>query len=273
MAPRMVGTVERISVYPLKSVLGFRPPRALASWVGLQCDREWVVVDGETSRVVTAKQVGGVPLLRVQVEPYPLEENGKTVMQYLVTVPPSRDSGGYERSVTEPCGSDELDFALTCLLGRRSVRVVRVGDEPLRTDAGFDLKPRSGADSSPLHIVTTASLDVLSEHHPLHPGRDELVARLRPSLVIETEDVRPYAELGWGHLRLKIGSSVICVIRKPTERCALPTRPQMGLAADPAILRSMSQLTPRGFDLPTFGVYASIAEPGVIEEGAPVMLL
>jgi uncharacterized protein YcbX len=53
----------------------------------------------------------------------------------------------------------------------------------------------------------------------------------------------------------------------PAFRCAIPTRPQDGLPADPSVLRTIVRETGQNL-----GVYAVVRAPGAVRVGDPVAL-
>ena len=115
-------------------------------------------------------------------------------------------------------------------------------------------------DSSPIHLVTSASLDWLRARLP---GSRVDERRFRPNLVIASE----WSEQSWLGKTLHIGSAKLRV-SEPTERCGMTTFAQTDLPFDPKILRSIAQQADQ-----LFGVYAEVLEPGRISRGDEVHLV
>jgi uncharacterized protein YcbX len=113
-------------------------------------------------------------------------------------------------------------------------------------------------DASPLHLLTTASLAWLRERLPA-AAVDE--RRFRPNLVLEVSGNTP-VEQHWLGRTLRVGTQVELRIVEPTERCAMTTYAQPGLAFDPAVLRCIAQQADA-----LFGVYAEVLRPGRVSQG------
>ena len=120
----------------------------------------------------------------------------------------------------------------------------------------------------PIHLITTGTLAHL---RALAPGSDWDVRRFRPNLLLDdgaTADPFGDALLG-GHLQSPSGLKL--TIGLPTPRCVVPTRAQDGLAADPAILRTI--VDAHRVDLGPFGrqgcagAYAEVANAGRLRTG------
>ncbi len=249
MFEQVIGYVREIRCYPVKSMQGvtLHPDGAsLVSWSGLHGDRVWVVVD-QQGVVITAKQRAGQPLLRCRTE---IHEG-----ECWVRLPDDR---------CYPAGSLAASQALSALLGF-AVRFVRTTDpaESARfTNAGFPLRPGVGYDSSPLHVQTMASIQALARLRGV--PRAQVTARFRPNLVIQTDPAAEgFIEQEWIKDQettvIKLGPETEIVVRKATIRCALPTRPQLGIAEDPEFLRILHKQCGN-----VFGIYAFVQRPGAV---------
>ena len=115
-------------------------------------------------------------------------------------------------------------------------------------------------DSSPIHLVTSASLQWLRSKLP---GSRIDERRFRPNLVVTTDQ----SEQSWVGKTLHIGLATLRVI-EPTERCGMTTFAQADLPFDPKILRSIAQDADQ-----LFGVYAEVLRPGRISKGDEVRLV
>lgn len=117
---------------------------------------------------------------------------------------------------------------------------------------------------SPLHILTTASLDHMRANNP---GADWNLERFRPNIVIETEPgIYGLAEQTWLGRTLRIGETAI-QCQGPTPRCGAVVRQQQGLKEDRIILRSI--VTEAAQNL---GIYGENIKEGSIRVGDPVYL-
>jgi hypothetical protein len=112
-----------------------------------------------------------------------------------------------------------------------------------------------------LHIVTTASLQALSDAGSLPPIDHR---RFRPSILIETDDSAGFIENGWIGHDITIGSTTVSVT-EPTRRCGMTMIAQPALNEQPEILRSIMRHNARNL-----GVYATVQASMMIAVGDPV---
>ena len=115
--------------------------------------------------------------------------------------------------------------------------------------------PVQHVDDSPVHILTTASLEWLQRRLP-DAKIDE--RRFRPNIVLDGE-----GEQAWLGRILSIGGAKLRVTY-PTERCVMTTLAQADLPADPRVLRALAQERDA-----CFGVYAQVVQPGHVRVGDP----
>ena len=96
--------------------------------------------------------------------------------------------------------------------------------------------PGTYFDTYPIHLITTASLDVMRR---AHPAGDWDVRRFRANFLIETPpSLSGFAELSWSGRTLRIGEAEFeCT--EPVTRCGMVSHPQPGLPKDPATLRTI----------------------------------
>jgi len=120
-------------------------------------------------------------------------------------------------------------------------------------------------DAFPIHLLTTASLDVMAR---LNPNAQWDVRRFRPNFLIETEPkFKTLLESEWKGQGLRLGSVQLqCDI--PTVRCGMTLQAQKGLAKDPSILRSIVKDANQNL-----GVYARVAVAGEVRLGDVVELV
>lgn len=198
---------------------------------GLAGDRRWMVVDGE-GRTVTQRDLPRMALIRAE----PLADGGITL-----------DAPGMERltvAVPEPVASSavrlfankvEVVMAATAAgewfgeFLRADVWLAHLDDPAHRRpiDPRFCLPGEtvSLADSHPLLITTTASLDALNAlvAQGDHPGEAPLpMSRFRPNVVVTGPDA--WAEDGWRRVRL---GDVVFRVGKPCGRCVVTTVDQV----------------------------------------------
>lgn len=118
---------------------------------------------------------------------------------------------------------------------------------------------------SPLHIVTTASLNYMKQRNP---QSDWHIERFRPNLVIDTlPEVAGLAEQDWVGKTLELGELVI-ECNEPAPRCGAVTRRQGGFGADTSLLRSIVRHADQNL-----GIYGNVLRAGLIQTGDEVRLV
>lgn len=274
----VVGTVQVLRRYPVKSMLGEGVASSDVTQRGLAGDRRLALVHRETGKVASAKN----PRVWRGLLSLTAESLGPAVR---ITAPDST-------SVRSTDG--DVDDVLSGLLGRP----VTLTDTP-PTQATLDrAEPeevlRSGLDArvpvevsrlgtgspegtffdfAPLHLLTTSTLDRIAESSPRKAVESE---RYRPNIVIHTP-VGGFVENGWVGQELRVGDEIVLRILVPTPRCSVPTLEHGDLPRDTAALRVLAQhnrvvpleaLGPQ----PCAGVYAEVVRPGRIGVGDEVRL-
>ncbi len=221
---------------------------------GVEGDRRYGVLDLMAGTIVSAKKDGRLLAARAML-------------------------AGVELTIRLPTGETALglgsgvDAAITGWLGR-PVELVEARpegrgtyempadfeddeSEPLRWDG----PPGSFVDSSPLLLLTTASLRALSMERPALTWD---VARFRPNLLIESAG-NECVEQTWVGRRISAGDVEIEITR-PCDRCVVTTRPQPGgITRQLDILRHINSTHERNV-----GVLARVVRGGRIDVGQPL---
>jgi hypothetical protein len=131
------------------------------------------------------------------------------------------------------------------------------------TVTDFDLPAGTFFDCAVVHLLTTATLDRLSELYP--QGRFE-VRRFRPNIVVQSPPgEKGFIENAWIGHTVAIGEEVRLSITGPCGRCVMTTLAQGDLPKDPEILRTAAK-----HNQVQVGVYAAVAQGGVIRRGDSV---
>lgn len=120
-------------------------------------------------------------------------------------------------------------------------------------------------DAFPIHVLTTASLAVMSQSNPTAEWD---VRRFRPNFFVKTvAGIEGLVESEWAGRTLRIGRvEVKCEM--PAVRCGMTTNAQAGLAKDNSVLRTIVKEGNQNL-----GVYANVTRAGRVTEGDPVELI
>lgn len=221
-----MGTITALWRYPVKSMLGEACERVELDARGVRGDRVFALRDAD-GRLGSGKStprlahIDGLFGLRASQDHIELPDGRRLAI-----------------------GDPEIHAALSGALGRQ-VTLARESALP-------------HFDSSPLHIVTTASLRWLRAALPASRIDER---RFRPNIVVEVPGEHP-VEQDWLGRTIAVGDAVVLRIVEPTERCQMTTFAQSELPADPRVLTWIGRAAAL-----RFGVYAEVVVPGTIACG------
>ncbi|MDQ3640314.1 MAG: MOSC domain-containing protein [Actinomycetota bacterium] len=237
--------------HPVKSLQGESLTAAGIEADGLEGDRVWAIRDRATMKVLTARRERRLLFAAAR-----LDSTGEPELR----LPDGSDVRG-----TGPA----TDAALSSWLGR-PVTLAHADEETPAVGEFFDdpIDERSAVrewampsgrfvDASPLHVLTTASLGAGAAAFP--SGTWD-VRRFRPNLVVQV-DGESWVEDQWCGRVLRVGEARL-MVTEPCTRCTMVTRAQPGLDADVDVYRTVAR-----HHAATFGVWASVETPGLIEVG------
>lgn len=234
MTAREVGRVAALWRYPVKSLAPEPLERIDVGWHGLAGDRRWAFVrpDHEDS---------GFPWLTIRELPALARYQPRLVdpARPEITAVRVRTPAGVELDVTDPALTDELGAG---------VRVMKLD--------------RGAFDTLPLSLISRQTLDGLGTL----VGRDLAVERFRPNILVDAAGGTAYPEDAWVGATIQIGALRMRVDKRD-QRCVMVNVDPATGARDPAILRTISQERQT-----CLGVYGSVATPGAIAVGDPVIL-
>lgn len=277
-----VGKIAELWRYPVKSMRGERVEASAIAEKGLVGDRAFALYDIETGKIASAKSPRMWPNLLEFAASFVEPPTAEALL------PPVRIEmpGGRVAHTDDPA----VDEALSEATGR-AVRLVTSNPEgavyeqyvPSVDDAdpeGSDFFREfpndlfgtgSLHDASPIHLVTSATLERLAELYP--EGRFD-VRRFRPNVLVQL-DAREagFVENGWLKSVVTLGTARIRVTL-PTLRCVMTTRPQGDLPHDLGILQTAAQhnrleVLSLG-RYPCVGVNALVVAPGTACTDDPV---
>lgn len=123
----------------------------------------------------------------------------------------------------------------------------------------FTSPPGTYFDALPIHVLTTASLEMMAR---LNPAARWDVRRFRPNFLIETDAaIKGLVESEWSGQTIRLGNVELkCEI--PTVRCGMTIQAQADFPKDPGILRSIVKEADQNL-----GVYASVSGAGEVRVG------
>jgi uncharacterized protein YcbX len=277
-AKRLVGTIEELWRYPVKSMLGGTVRELLVTEHGGLGDRAWALRDQRNGRIISAKRVPRLLEFRATYE-----------------VEPTPESAGVVRIETPDgdtlyAGQDDASARISGIIGRPVVldnlaqpdekasidRNTVFGDVPvsqMKPDwtpetmpDHFQLKSGSFLEIGAVFLLASGTV----EHLRQLQGGTALIdrRRFRPNLCIDTGQVRGrFAEDDWPGGKLTIGDSVALDQFAPTLWWVGATLAQEELPRDRSILRTIARGHQR-----CLGVYGSVASPGLVRVGDPVVL-
>ncbi len=241
--------------YPVKSMQGEALSAVELGIVGVAGDRRYGVQVEESGRILSAKRDGRL-----------LMAQAATTDSVRITLP--------NGDILDRPGPS-TDRALSAWL-ERSVHLVEAGHQEAPTferqaddlddaSASVSWQGRPGAlvDSSPVHLLTTASLRAMAVQRP---DLDWCAARFRPNLLVEAAgDER--VEDAWVGRRCSVGDVQLEIV-KPCRRCVMVTRRQPGgLDHQVGVLTHLLRVADG-----CLGVLARVERPGTVALGAPVSL-
>lgn len=241
-----VSTIDRLWRYPVKSVGGEEVTELQMGPTGVVGDRAYGFVDVADGRLVSAKRARRYGRL--------LECRARwgSSASIEVTFPDGRAEHGVEavsRRASEVLG--------------REVRLVASTDEAVREFRAL-AAPSTFADLAPVHVVTTGMLDRLAA---AYPGGVWDARRLRPNILLDGAGMTIDDLLGCD----LVGADAVLHAAMPTGRCVMTTLAQGSLPHDAQILRAVASVdrreVPKLGDKPCAGVYADVAQAGVVRVG------
>ncbi len=242
--------------YPVKSMLGEQLQHAEVDAAGLVGDRQWAVVDAESGVSLSAKRYPALLSYRAWT----------AGIQVMIESPDGTEL---------PCDAPEIAAGLSKLLHRgvalrqasaaHAVRhefpkdAMAAEGEPFLWESGLT----AFVDSSPLHLITTATLHELSR---LQPRSDFSHARFRPNFLVKT-DQPGFVEDTWMGRMLSLGS-IQCRVSDHKARCVMTTHAQGALPQDRDVIDTVVK-----FNNANVGIELEALAPGQLQAGDAVAVL
>jgi uncharacterized protein YcbX len=270
----LVGTVQSLWRYPVKSMLGESPLRLEVDPRGIRGDRAYALWDHASGRVASAKN----PRLWKDLLDYGAryrEEPEAAAPLPPVLIRSRRDGGGAELCSAEA----DVGAFFSELFGRRVSLLDTPPDgasldqywPPVEGRAfqdvtnALELPAGTFFDACPIHAISTATLERLRQ---LEPQLDFAVERFRPNLLIRApEGADGFVEEGWSGSCLQIGEQLVLRVEGGCPRCVVTTLAQGELGEDLEILRATAR-----HNGVVAGIRLSVVTPGPVAVGDPVRL-
>ncbi len=291
MPLKSVGALAHLWRFPVKSMLGEQLDEGSLTERGLFGDRAYALVETNTGKVVSAKNVKAYPNIFACRAAYAASVLlGEPLPPVRVTFPDgtsvTSDSGkadavlskffgrGVTLAPTAPDNftideyhpnieKDDLGPAIEAKLG--SALFARIGvPSPVPVGAFFD--------AFPLSVLSTSTIERLNALRP-ESNFDE--RRFRMNVIVRSHE-SGFVENDWVNKTLEIGNDVRLHITMPDHRCVMTTLAQTELPRDIEVLRALTKhnrIPVAGLgNSPCAGVYAVITSAGTVRKGDAVSL-
>jgi len=281
------GSLKAINVYPIKSCKGITASKWKINKYGLEHDREWMVIDSESNRFQTQRQLPKMALISPSLK----QENSQEMLYVDYPGMPTLKvslSGNSNKQQTlryvgiwddQTTGIDEGDQAAAWfqqVLNKPTLRLVRVPPNNSRkvppeynSEKGLNLVNFS--DAFPFLLISEGSLGELNKRMQQGQSKSLPMNRFRPNLVID--GVSAFAEDSFK--RFKIGDVMFLGAKKCT-RCKLTTVDQLSGSFDGEeplrTLRTFRKGLLKGGEEVCFGENLIHMGVGQVEVGQSVIL-
>jgi len=284
-----IGTLAALWRFPVKSMLGEPIDDAHVGERGIVGDRAYGLVEPDTGKVVSAKNVKAYPaLLRCRATFVDAPRLGADAPPVRIDLPDgssvASDAPDANAALSRFFGRDvELRRAAPADFTIDEYHLDLATDDlgpviaaPLGSALWTKLGARSpvpvGAffDAFPLSVLTNATLAQLGALRP-HTRFD--ARRFRMNVILDTA-ASGFAENAWVGRTLEIGDALRVRIVMPDPRCVITTLEQDGLPRDIEVLRTLTAHNRLPFadntEKPCAGVYGVVVAPGSVAAGDAV---
>ncbi len=267
----LVGTVQALWRYPVKSMLGECVDELLLTEQGFWGDRAYALWDSESQKIASAKNPkkwAQLLTFAARLIPSPTEHTAHPAVE--ITLPDGR---------VTTSDRPEVSALLSTLLERE---VQLVSTPPDQASIEHYWPPVAGTthqdtvtqivmpvgtffDACPVHAISTATLAQLQA---LSPTSHFDARRFRPNIVIQPADgAAGFIDEAWVNQTLSIGENAQIGVFTGCPRCVMTTLPQADLPADLGILRTTAQ-----HNRVIAGVRATVLQGGTIRHNDSVWL-
>ncbi|MEA5464795.1 MOSC domain-containing protein [Leptothoe sp. PORK10 BA2] len=271
MTRQLIGSIEALWRYPVKSMLGEKLQDSAVTPHGLLGDRAYALLDVNSGKIASAKNPKKwAKLLDFQAAfTEPPQEN--EAIPPVKIVLPDGNSITNETPEASKILSTSLEQTVEILSSAPEAASLEqywpLVEGTMHQDVVTQLfmPPGTFFDSCPIHVITTATLARLQE---LYPEGQFDPRRFRPNLVIEpSADEIDFLEDDWVRGTLAIGNAVRLSIDTVCPRCVVITLAQADLPKDLDILRTTAR-----YNEVVAGIRTSVMQGGTIHCNDPIWL-
>lgn len=220
--------LSQINIYPVKSLDGYSPTKAIVEKKGLQYDRRWMLVD-EDGVFMTQRNYRKMTLLKAIVDNNNLEIFVKNNVEQKVIIPTELENDELEVQVWQDKvmankTSQDADAFLSDFFEKKCHLVKMPNSSIRRVDEDYNRgnDSVSFADGFPFLIIGEASLNDLNSKlkAPLNPENQPLVGlrRFRANFIFSGG--QPYEEETWQNFSI---GDIKFYGAKPCGRCIMIT--------------------------------------------------
>lgn len=278
-------TITQLNFYPVKSCAGTALDTALLTERGIEHDREWLIIDTQTSIALTQRDFTQMCLIKTAVTTSSAERSrggerrsAGAAYGLSLSAPNMRDinipvANCGERIVSvwdDECRAEDQGEDAAFWLSRyfeHDCRLVRMAPDFVRTVDQAYAKRKSDqvgfADAFPLLLISQESLEELNtklaEQLPMN--------RFRPNIVVKGGE--PFAEDTWKTIRV---NDLLFDVLKPCDRCLITTIDQSTAHGSVEPLRTLAKFRTVGKKV-MFGMNLAHHSTGQLKVGAQVEVL
>jgi uncharacterized protein len=251
----LLGRVDEIWRYPVKSMLGEQTPRAAIDLDGMEGDRTYALRDATDSGLVSAKRVAELFGFHAR-----LARSGMLGIEFPDGVLMAGNAPGLDARLTKVLGRE----VTLVRLGESGTERIKTGTTAASTEGEGYFETSAGFhDSSDVHLLTSAQLE---RARSLYPQGDWDRRRFRPNLLIRSDEPALALDPDPGAI-LEIGTSVRLEVKKGCTRCVMTTHAQEDLPQDRQILATLARETAN-----VLGTLCSVTVVGDVAVGDEVWM-
>jgi uncharacterized protein YcbX len=175
-----------------------------------------------------------------------------------LTIRERPELAGYQPRLVDPDRPDASAVRVRTPAGAE----LEVGDPALGAELGATVMKldRGAFDTLPLSLISRQTIAALGAL----VGRELALARFRPNIVVDSDDAE-YPEDAWVGATIRIGDARLRVDKRD-KRCVVVNVDPVTGERDPTILRTIGRAREA-----YLGVYGSVATPGAIAVGDPII--